>query len=79
MGSETVVHGLNTYISNNNPMAIIVIIPDSFGWRFTNTRRIADEICDKTGATVLVPDFMNGFVPHSLIISAAQYAVRMSQ
>jgi len=62
MGSETVVHGLQAYVSNNNPMSIIVIIPDSFGWQFTNTRRIADEFCEKTGATVYVPDFMNGFV-----------------
>lgn len=41
-------------------MAIIVIIPDIFGWRLTNTRLIADEICEKTEGTVYVPDFING-------------------
>ncbi|PWW78253.1 hypothetical protein C7212DRAFT_200449 [Tuber magnatum] len=60
MGLETVVHGLNTYAFNSSPMAIIVIIPDVFGWQFLNTRLIADDIGDKTGATVYVPDFMNG-------------------
>ncbi|CUS14136.1 unnamed protein product [Tuber aestivum] len=60
MGLETVVHGLNTYVFNSSPIYTIVIIPDVFGWQFINTRLIADEIGDKTGATVYVPDFMNG-------------------
>ncbi|KAG0129336.1 Alpha/Beta hydrolase protein [Tuber indicum] len=59
-GLETVIHGLDTYVYDGSHKAIIVIIPDAFGWRFTNTRLIADEIGDRTGATVFLPDFMNG-------------------
>ena len=59
LGTETVVHGLHTYVSSNNPMAIIVVVRNIFCWRLANTRLIADQICEKTGGTFYVPDFMN--------------------
>jgi dienelactone hydrolase len=46
--------------------AVIVVIPDIFGWDFINNRLIADEYAEKLGKTVYLPDFMNGTFPFSL-------------
>ncbi|KAI0022936.1 dienelactone hydrolase family protein [Xylariomycetidae sp. FL0641] len=63
-GTVTKLHGLDTYIaepaSGRAPKAIIVIIPDAFGWDFVNIRLIADGYARKKDYRVYAPDFMNG-------------------
>lgn len=61
------IHGLSTYVaepsSGQTLGGIIVIIPDAFGWRFPNTRILADRYSRRTNSRVFLPDFMND---HSL-------------
>ncbi|KAL8691017.1 MAG: hypothetical protein Q9218_003671 [Villophora microphyllina] len=80
-GTETVVHGLHTYIasppqpstspsssapspSTSSPSkpvkAVVVIVPDAIGWKFTNTRCLADEMAKAGNYTVYIPDVMDG-------------------
>lgn len=63
-GERTKFHGLDCYISNPPsgaaPKGIIVIIPDAFGIALPNNQILADAYAEKTGAQVLLPDFMNG-------------------
>lgn len=60
-GTETVIHGLNTYVASGDASkGVIVIIPDVFGWLLVNTRLLADVYARKTGLSVYVPDFMFG-------------------
>jgi dienelactone hydrolase len=58
---------LPTYIAkpstSEEKAAVIVIIPDIFGWDFVNNRLLADEYAEKSGKTVYLPDFMNGNFP----------------
>ncbi|PPQ70319.1 hypothetical protein CVT24_013014 [Panaeolus cyanescens] len=42
--------------------AAIVVIPDLFGWTFTNTRLLADHYADEADATVYVVDLFGGEV-----------------
>jgi dienelactone hydrolase len=55
---------LQTYIAKPSTSAentaIIVIIPDVFGWAFVNNRLLADEYAENSGKTVYLPDFMFG-------------------
>lgn len=55
---------LQTYIAKPSTSAentaIIVIIPDAFGWAFVNNRLLADEYAENSGKTVYLPDFMFG-------------------
>ncbi|KAG8526857.1 uncharacterized protein KY384_008286 [Bacidia gigantensis] len=57
-------HGLPTYVaepSNNAEIkAVIVMIPDAFGWEFVNLRLQSDIFADRLGVQCLLPDFMNG-------------------
>src|SRR4051794_18987306 len=54
-------HGLPTYIAEppdgTPPKGLIVILPDVFGWEFTNTRVLADVYAGKGGFLVYLPDF----------------------
>jgi dienelactone hydrolase len=61
-GSETTVHGLPTYVARpeGQSKGLIVIIPDSFGWVFPNSRVLADKYAHDGGFTVYLPDFMGG-------------------
>jgi len=56
---------LPTYIAKpvntRGKPGVIVIIPDVFGWGFINNRLLADEYAEKSGRTIYLPDFMNGF------------------
>ena len=57
------IHGQQTYIANppsGDPRAIIVIIPDAFGWRLPNSRILADNYAKRANVRVLMPDVMNG-------------------
>ncbi len=62
-GRVTTLHGLPTYVADppsGSPKGIIVIIPDAFGWEFTNNRVLADSYAKKGSFRVYIPDFMNG-------------------
>ena len=63
-GREETLFGLPLYVvdppEGQEVKAIIVIIPDAFGWRFINLRLLADSYARKTSARVYIPEFMNG-------------------
>ena len=63
-GREEKIHGLDTYISDppqgSDAKGVVVIIPDAFGWKFNNTRVMADSMAKKGNMKVLVPEFMGG-------------------
>ncbi|KAI9720163.1 MAG: hypothetical protein M1812_002980 [Candelaria pacifica] len=62
-GSTNKIHGVDTYFASPSnggpPRGIIVVVPDVFGWTFSNTRVLADSYAKKGNFTVYVPDFMN--------------------
>ena len=64
MGRVETLHDLPTYISDPpngaEARAIVVILPDAFGWEFTNTRLLADRYAQRLQMRVLVPEFMDG-------------------
>jgi dienelactone hydrolase len=61
-GNEQKIHGFDTYVASPlggvPPKAIIVIIPDSFGWTFPNIRVIADNFAEKGQFLVYLPHIM---------------------
>jgi hypothetical protein len=65
-GTETVMHGLNTYVtsppedSDTQSGNVIVIFSDAFGWGTVNLRKLADTYARRTGCRVYLPDFMYG-------------------
>jgi hypothetical protein len=63
-GTETVIHGRNTYVSeppDGSPAkAIIIIVPDAFGWKFPNNRILADHYAARGQYKVYLPDFNDG-------------------
>ncbi|TGJ79554.1 hypothetical protein E0Z10_g9204 [Xylaria hypoxylon] len=63
-GTVTKLHGLDVYVaepsSGNPPKAIIVLIPDIFGWTFVNLHLMADSFAKKKDYRVYIPEFMNG-------------------
>jgi dienelactone hydrolase len=61
-GTETIIHGLPTYVARPQGRAkgLVVIVPDAFGWDFSNGRVLADSYAEKGGFLVYLPDFMNG-------------------
>ena len=63
-GKITKLHGLDTYVAEpsngRSARAILVIIPDAFGWEFENNRLLADRYATKGNYKVYLPDFMNG-------------------
>jgi dienelactone hydrolase len=65
-GTEETLYGLPTYVasppSGTAPKGTVVIIPDAFGWTFTNNRVLADSYAQKGNFRVLLPDFMDGCV-----------------
>lgn len=63
-GKDIKLHGLDAYVTEpadgRQAKAIIVMIPDVFGWEFVNSRLLADTYADKGDYKVYLPDFMNG-------------------
>jgi hypothetical protein len=61
-GTVTTIHGLQTYVARpvGTPKAVIVFIPDAFGWELSNPRLLADTYAKKGGYLVYLPNFMNG-------------------
>ncbi|KAI0477868.1 dienelactone hydrolase family protein [Xylariaceae sp. FL0804] len=71
-GITTRLHGLDTYVaepaSGRPARAVVVIIPDAFGWDFPNIRLLADSYAKKRDYRVYAPDFMKGHsAPLSMI------------
>ncbi|KAF2720179.1 dienelactone hydrolase family protein [Polychaeton citri CBS 116435] len=48
------------YLAGNDPDTAILLIHDLLGWKFPNTRLLADHYAAEVGATVYVPDFFGG-------------------
>lgn len=66
LGKEEKIHGVDTYVTEGeNPKAIIVFIPDAFGWKFNNSRILADHYASRVPARVYLPEFMEGGNPLS--------------
>lgn len=65
-GREETIHGLETYVTDppagTTPKGFVAIIPDLFGWKLNNNRILADQYAKRIGATVYLPDFMNGML-----------------
>ncbi|KAI9844991.1 MAG: hypothetical protein M1837_005135 [Sclerophora amabilis] len=63
-GTVSTIHDLETYVASPPSPAdargIVVIVPDVFGWTFSNTRVLADAYASKGQFIVYVPDFMKG-------------------
>jgi dienelactone hydrolase len=58
-GKEDKIAGLATYVVGDPASPIIVVGTDIFGWKFVNTRLLADEYASK-GFRVLIPDLFDG-------------------
>lgn len=60
----TKVHGRSTYVATPpggvQASAIVVIVPDAFGWEFVNNRLLADQYARRGNFLVYLPDFMDG-------------------
>jgi hypothetical protein len=71
-GSEETIHGVPTYVASPDagvtPLGTVVILTDAFGWKFRNTRAIADAYAKDVPCTVYVPDVMDGMHPVPLPI-----------
>jgi hypothetical protein len=64
LGKEEKIHGVDCYVTEGeNPKAIIVFIPDAFGWTFNNSRILADHYASRVPARVYLPEFMEGRIP----------------
>lgn len=65
-GITGTLHGLPSYITeppeNGEVKAIVVMIPDAFGWEFVNLRLLADTLAERLGVRCLLPEFMNGML-----------------
>ncbi|CAK7231527.1 hypothetical protein SBRCBS47491_007961 [Sporothrix bragantina] len=63
-GEVVTLHGIQAYATGpsdgRTPKAIIVIIPDAFGWEFVNNRLLADHYADRGDYKVYLPEFMAG-------------------
>lgn len=55
-GHETKLAGIDCYITGSNPKTAVMIIHDLYGWKFSNTRLLADHYAEEVNATVYVPD-----------------------
>ncbi|KAK3356461.1 hypothetical protein B0T25DRAFT_629840 [Lasiosphaeria hispida] len=62
LGTEEVVHGLNTYVIGNraSPKGIIVVYSDVFGLPLPNNKLIADAYARSGEWLVYLPDFFQG-------------------
>ncbi|PCH39906.1 alpha/beta-hydrolase [Wolfiporia cocos MD-104 SS10] len=75
VGQEVTLAGLQTYVTGDEQSSRIVIFGvDIFGWKFVNTRLLADEYAAR-GFRVLVPDLFDGyeFPQWALTLSGAEH------
>ncbi|KAI0647818.1 alpha/beta-hydrolase [Trametes meyenii] len=60
-GTETKVGGVDAYVVGpEDAKRVILVGADIFGWKFVNTRLLADEYAAH-GFRVVIPDFFNGW------------------
>ncbi|WWD22534.1 hypothetical protein CI109_107027 [Kwoniella shandongensis] len=66
LGSNQILHGLNTYVSNSKPPTeagakqnVVILLHDIFGADLVNTKLVADEYAGR-GWKVLLPDVFEG-------------------
>ncbi|KAI0667760.1 alpha/beta-hydrolase [Trametes maxima] len=60
-GTETKIGGVDAYVVGpEDAKRVILVGADVFGWKFVNTRLLADEYAAH-GFRVVVPDFFNGW------------------
>ncbi|OSX59650.1 hypothetical protein POSPLADRAFT_1075258 [Postia placenta MAD-698-R-SB12] len=74
VGEEVTLAGLSTYATGDASSNRIVIFGiDIFGWRFVNTRLLADEYA-KRGFRVYIPDLFDGYeLPQWTLNAAADH------
>ncbi|XMA10994.1 hypothetical protein WAI453_003785 [Rhynchosporium graminicola] len=69
-GREEILHGFHTYVTGppagTNIKGEIVYLPDALGWKFNNSRILADKYAKRTSSKVYLPDFMDG---HAMDVS----------
>lgn len=56
VGFETSLAGNKSYVVGNSKSAAILIVHDIFGWKFPNSRLIADFYAQEANTTVYLPD-----------------------
>ncbi|KAL3440785.1 Alpha/Beta hydrolase protein [Aspergillus insuetus] len=59
-GREAILANNKCYVTGSNPQVAVMIIHDLYGWKFPNTRLLADHYAEEVNATVYVPDFFGG-------------------
>lgn len=62
-GHEEKLHGLDCYVADppsGKPKAVILFLTDVFGWKFQNSRVLADEYASKGQYRVVIPDVIPG-------------------
>jgi len=59
-GSETKIASIDSYVTGSNKDVAIMIVHDIFGWKFNNTRLLADHFGKEANATTYLPDFFAG-------------------
>lgn len=55
-GHETKLADNNCYVAQSTSDVAIILIHDLYGWKFRNTRLLADHYAEEINATVYVPD-----------------------
>ena len=55
-GHETSLANVNCYVSGSNSSVAILLLHDLYGWKFQNTRLLADHYAEEVNATVYLPD-----------------------
>lgn len=81
IGTEQKIHGFNTYVATPPdglpPKAVVVIISDAFGWKFVNSRVLADSYASKGQFLVYLPDFtIDGASVHFYLFPYADISPR---
>ena len=78
LGKEVKVGGIDAYVVGpEDSKRIIVIGVDIFGWKFVNTRLLADEYASK-GFRVVIPDLFSGMLSSTTSIAhRARYALKL--
>ncbi|KAK1232226.1 hypothetical protein PQX77_004600 [Marasmius sp. AFHP31] len=60
--------GGQAYVTGSNSKVAIMLIHDLLGWKFPNTRLLADHLASEIPATVYLPDFFGGKdLPQNLV------------
>lgn len=66
--------GEDVYVTGDNNKAAILVIPDLFGWSFSNIRLLADHYAREANVTAYVPDVFGGEVLPVDLVFAERWA-----